>query len=266
MSLEFAAIAPHAPIIIPEIGKDDSKKCQKTFDSFHKLAENFAKHDIDTVVVISPHAFSLSYAILIHAPEKFIGDFSQFAEKEILAEFDSDENLVKKIFKELKETNIPVDIDSTESFLDHGAMVPLHFLHSNSGHDFKIIEISYSDLPNHHHVDFGRVLAKAIDQSEERIAVVASGDMSHRLFENHYKEYGESFDQTVVDLIDSQKFEQVFEIDPELVEGAGECAYRSMLILLGVLFEKEYVGRVLSYEAPFGVGYMLAEFELQNEN
>ena len=52
----------------------------------------------------------------------------------------------------------------------------------------------------------------------------------------------------------------ILNIDVDLQEEAGECGYRSLLILLGALDSREVDADVLSYEAPFGVGYMVAEF------
>lgn len=36
----------------------------------------------------------------------------------------------------------------------------------------------------------------------------------------------------------------------ELVNNAGECGYRSLIIMLGALDGSEYDSRVLSYEGP----------------
>ena len=40
---------------------------------------------------------------------------------------------------------------------------------------------------------------------------------------------------------------------------AGECGYRSMLVALGVSSEGANACEVLNYEAPFGVGYLVAQ-------
>ena len=50
----------------------------------------------------------------------------------------------------------------------------------------------------------------------------------------------------------------VINIDPDLRERAGECGYRSIVIALGCAGENLRDQEVLSYEGPFGVGYMVA--------
>jgi AmmeMemoRadiSam system protein A len=49
-------------------------------------------------------------------------------------------------------------------------------------------------------------------------------------------------------------------MDPDLCEEAGECGYRSLLIMSGVMNELHYHSKLHSYEGPFGVGYACASF------
>ena len=50
----------------------------------------------------------------------------------------------------------------------------------------------------------------------------------------------------------------VFSLDGAIREEAGECGYRSLVVALGALPGTR--PEVLSYEGPFGVGYMVARF------
>ena len=53
--------------------------------------------------------------------------------------------------------------------------------------------------------------------------------------------------------------EGILNIDSGLLEEAGECGYRSILICLGMLDGDTVVSEILSYEGPFGVGYLTAD-------
>lgn len=58
MPLNFVAITPHPPIIVPTIGQPaDLKIVSKTIEEMEKLAEKFAEAKPQTVMVISPHGF-----------------------------------------------------------------------------------------------------------------------------------------------------------------------------------------------------------------
>ena len=50
------------------------------------------------------------------------------------------------------------------------------------------------------------------------------------------------------------------QIDEEVVEKSEECAYRPLLVLFGILDQVPADPEVLSYESPFGVGYLVAQF------
>ncbi len=102
---------------------------------------------------------------------------------------------------------------------------------------------------------------KAAEAINRRIALVASGDLSHRLIVGGPYEYEPTahlFDEKIVDAIGRGDSTGVIDIDPDLRERAGECGYRSIVIALGCIGERQHDHQVLSYEGPFGVGYMVA--------
>src|SRR6185369_17456899 len=53
--------------------------------------------------------------------------------------------------------------------------------------------------------------------------------------------------------------QRIVDIDPELRSAAGECGYRSMLVAIGATESLDANCEVISYEAPFGVGYLVAQ-------
>ena len=55
MSIVFAAITPHAPVLIPEIGKENLKKLTKTEAALKKLEQELYAAKPESLVVISPH-------------------------------------------------------------------------------------------------------------------------------------------------------------------------------------------------------------------
>jgi AmmeMemoRadiSam system protein B len=262
MSLGFAAITPHPPIIVPNLSKDNAQDVEKTVAAMKKLAEIFDESDIDTVILISPHAEGLSNAMTIFSPKSFNGSLSAFGASEINVRFPGQQDLAKEIFTSTKAAGISVEISADDFELDHGAIVPLYFLTREVGRKINLVEIAFSELSRVDHQEFGRIISKIIDKNSERIAVVASGDLSHRIFDHEYGQDAKEFDETIVNLIKENAIADLALLEEEVVNAAGECGYRSMLILSGVLFERKVEPKVLSYEAPFGVGYLVANFAL----
>ena len=260
MPLVFSAITPHPPLLIPEIGQENLKLIDKTVKALKELEEDLYHATPDTIIIISPHSELLSEAFTINHSPKLKANFEKFGDLATRLEFENNLGLSYKI-RERVETTLPV-ILTTDEDLDHGASVPLFYLTQNLK-KLKIIPIGYSMLDRTKHFEFGQEIRKIINNSNERIAVIASGDLSHRLTQDApagFSERASEFDDLFIKLLKEKKIEEIVNLDEELLEEAGECGYRSVLILLGVLNELNYQTKILSYEGPFGVGYLVANF------
>ena len=94
------------------------------------------------------------------------------------------------------------------------------------------------------------------------VAFIASGDLSHRLKPGApagYHANAHLFDEEVVAAIRNGETTRITNIDQNLRHQAGECGYRSMLVAFGVVEDSNPSCEVLSYEAPWGVGYLVAQ-------
>lgn len=266
--LKLGAILPHPPILVPEIGGEETKRIMATTKAIKKVAKDFSAEKIETVIIISPHAPLISEAFILSLAEKYEGDFSQFGFSGKTFEFEGNLELAEKIKEkalrrssgQAHEKNIPL-MPIQNSRLDHGALVPLYFLSKKQ--NFKIVLISYSILSHETHLKFGEIIKEIAENSKENIALVASGDLSHCLTKEApapYNPAGPKFDARIKELLKTQKFEEIINLDENLVEQAAECGYRSILILLGAIKDLNLKAEVLSYEGPFGVGYLVAKF------
>jgi len=264
--LNFAAISPHPPLIIPTIGRPaDIKLVTKTIEGMEKLAEKFAKAKPEIVLVISPHGPVDFNNFTINQSPTLAGHFYNFGDFDTELIFKNDQNLIEKIEKEAKNKKIPLRLVNIGE-LDHGALVPLYYL-AKGLPNFKLVPIAFSYLDLEIHFKFGQILNKVIsgERFSANYGIIASGDLSHRLTPDApagYSPRGKEFDEKLVELIKEKDVKEILNLDPDLVEEAGECGYRSIIILLGALDGINYKPEILSYEGPFGVGYLVANFKL----
>ncbi len=254
--LNFACIAPHPPIIIPGIGRpEDLKLVSKTIAAMEKLRGDLEKANPDTILIISPHAPTDPNGFLINSEAELKGNFSDFGLNNLM-DFQNDYELMEKIGYVSDAAGIIVHFH--ESFLDHGALVPLYYLTKNIKP--KLVHCSFSFLDFRTHYRYGEIIRKVIDESDKKIAVVASGDMSHRLSQGApagYSPRGREFDEKLIELLSKNDVNGVINMNENLIEEAGECGLRSIIILLGILGGK-YEFNLINYEGPFGVGYLTA--------
>ncbi|KKT70607.1 MAG: hypothetical protein UW66_C0039G0008 [Candidatus Moranbacteria bacterium GW2011_GWF1_44_4] len=162
---------------------------------------------------------------------------------------------------------LPIGL-ARELELDHGALVPLYYLMNEKdlGYNPRLIHMSYSMLPLDYHFRFGEILGSVLQGSPKLISFIASGDLSHRVSLDApagYSPQGRVFDRMLIDLIQQKNTKGVLNIDPYLIEESGECGLRSIIMLLGALKNTRWEVKNLSYEAPFGVGYMVASLNIK---
>lgn len=237
-----------------------------------KLAEEFALAKPETVVIISPHGPVQMDAMTITAVENLSGNFAQFGDFKTELLFKNDLKIIEEIKKAADKAEIPVDLLDIPQ-LDHGALVPLYYLTnpvrdkiSNGAKNYpnlKLIPIAFSYLDYQTHFQFGQILGRIINDSQQRIAFIASGDLSHRITPDApagYSLRGKEFDEKLIELLKKNDAKGILNLDPDLIEEAGECGLRSIIVLLGALSLNTHRFLLLSYEAPFGVGYLVATF------
>jgi MEMO1 family protein len=261
--LSFAAITPHTPLLIPTIGKDNIKKLNTTVEALEALTMSFNEAAVDTLLIISSHATQHDDAFSINLHDEYHTDFSDFGDMGTSKEFLPDVEFTTQVQQAARDQKIPFTLNSSYS-LDHGIGVPLHYL-TQTPPSPKIVPISYSGLSAKDHLKFGGFLKDLIEQSPRRIGIIASGDLSHCLSSDAplgFKKDGEKFDETIRQAVSAGSTSVLIAMGEDLPKNAGSCLYKQLLVLFGILEGKTTRPEILSYEAPFGVGYMVAEFHL----
>ncbi len=262
MPIIFSAITPHSPILIPSIGKENLSRLKATKSAMEKLEEDLRANDPDTILVISPHGLTQQDAFTINLNPEFEANFEEFGDFTTKLRFNGDVGLTYKI-RERLETKAPLQLIS-EPNLDYGSSIPLSLL-TGKLPDVKIIPLHYCGLDLQAHFKFGQLLKREFMVSNNKTAIIASGDLSHRLSKDApagYSPKGKKFDKKIIDYLAKRKTAELLEMDRHLIAEAGECGLKSIVILLGILGGINYEPKMLSYEAPFGVGYLVMNFKI----
>jgi AmmeMemoRadiSam system protein A/AmmeMemoRadiSam system protein B len=263
-AIVFSAIAPHPPIMVPEVGREAIVDVQSSIAAMGELTHRLIASGAETVVMISPHAPLDASAFVAYKASELYGDFGNFRAPEATVQASLDEELLTAIARAAATKSYEVvNIRSDE--LDHGTMVPLYFL-QHHGWKGRVVALGYSFLSNEDHLRFGACIGRAANEIGRPVAIVASGDLSHRLKPDApagYNPTAHLFDEEVVAALRSNTPARIADIDQELRRKAGECGYRSLLVLLGATQELTPSCEVLNYEAPFGVGYLVAQITNQ---
>lgn len=264
------ALMPHPPIMIPEIGKDELSKLQATVDAAEQVAKTIKEYNPQTIIVITPHGPVFDDAACISVHPRLKGNLSNFGVPEVSVGFETDGLLVRHIIKQAQRLGINLieltdDIAKTYRIplvLDHGAVVPLYYL-QKAGFKGQLVHLSMGLVPYEEMYTFGKAVQAAIKTVDKRVAIIASGDLSHRLTPDApagYTPRAQEFDHQVIEALKALNIKALFNMDRTLIEEAGECGLRPICFLMGALGGLEALPQVLSYEGPFGVGYAVGLF------
>jgi len=250
--------------MVPEVGRESIAGVADSIDAMSELTKRLIESGAESVILISPHAPLEADSFVAYEGPQVSGDFSHFNAPGTYFTTLIDEELLAGIREAAASENYEVTT-LPEHELDHGTAVPLYFLLRN-GWSGKVVTLGYSFLSNDDHLRFGSCIRKAVDRVGRRVAFIASGDLSHRLKPQApagYNPNAHVFDEEVVDALRSNEPRRIVDIDFNLRKMAGECGFRSMLVAIGASSELPFSCEVLSYEAPFGVGYLVAQLTNQ---
>ncbi|MFY9572755.1 MAG: AmmeMemoRadiSam system protein B [Blastocatellia bacterium] len=259
-SIVFAGITPHPPLLVPAVGGSRVERVADSQRALREFSRRLVETRPDTIVVISPHSPLDPHSFTARSTETVSGDFREFLVPAVRLSFDNDLELLRAIKLDAAAQGVAFIELQGEHPLDHGALVPLYYLYE-AGWRGRVAVIGFTFQSNDAHLAFGRSIANAAAAIGRSVALVASGDLSHRLIIDgpyHYEPTAHLFDEQIVDAIGRGDASAVINIDPDLRDRAGECGYRSIVIALGAVGEDLRENEVLSYEGPFGVGYMVA--------
>lgn len=265
----FACVSPHPPIIVHEIGHGRERGTQKTIDALEQVAQEIAHHQPDTAILISPHGPVQLDAFAILVGPRADGSLDAWDAPQVTFAFENDVEAASLIREEAQQAGVPLEPldcwryrDSTGNWcdgLDWGCTVPLYHLRPGLG-EAKLVPLCVSYLPPRQHFALGQAVARATERLGKRVVIIASADLSHNLA---YSPMGALFDEMIERAIAEGDVKTIVEMDAAFRQQAAEDAVPSLSFLMGALDGLTARPRVLSYEGPFGVGYLVAAIDIE---
>lgn len=264
MPILSASLLPHSPLLIPEIGKNNHSVLSKTSAAYQEVGADLQKKEIDTVIILSPQELNQSEIFIFNTDLEFslsLDNFGYINNKKI-----SGNIALAHELKEALKNEFSIQ-KTTITNLDYSSAVPLYLLKEYQP-PLKAFIIHACPADLRHHYNFGLSLGKALDAREEKIALIASGDLSCRLKKNSpggYSPKGAKLDNKIIAQLNegASGIEGLLAIDAKTRQDAGESSLTTIAMLLGALTGKDYQAEVLSYQTDFGIGYLSMDFILK---
>ena len=261
--------------MVPEVGGAELKKVEPTVRSLQAVRAKTAALRPDTIVLLSPHAHMTTRKMGVSLASAYEGNLALFGAPGVAVKADADEALARGLLERAMESDVPVAATASPGEtvdLDHGSVVPLVYALGGLEHACRLVLLSFSLLDLQEHARFGAAVGEVLLDAPQRVLYVASSDLSHRLLPGApagFDARGAEFDRQIADTFSAGDWRGMLSIDPDLAEAAGECGYRSLAVLSGVVAAAQAAGaqthnHLYSYEGPFGVGYLVGEVEISD--
>jgi len=254
-----AVLMAHAPILVPAVGGTRGGAARASCRAMRAAATAVLSHQPDSLVVISPHSPCQAGAFGLWDDDRLEGSFDPFGVPEVRVSLPNDRQLADAIAVEAQWRNVGIWAIQHHG-LDHGALVPLWFL-AEAGWAGPTVIVSLDGSGDGELTGLGEAIVAAANQLHRRIAVIASGDMSHRLTKNApggFDPQAHQFDEAFIRRIRRGEYREIQNLDPGLREIAAEDAVASTLVAAAAAGWSSSGHQVLHYEGPFGVGYGVA--------
>lgn len=255
MPLVFSAISPHSPALLPGLASSKLPELKHALKTAERLMADLKKSEPDVVIIITPHGAEADAKPQLNVHAFFQADFQTFGDMatkfelrgayDLAAEYDA----YQKGFKLI-----------SEQLLDYGASAPL--AHFDGEMKFRLLPLIPANGALSETIDFGRRLARFMQGRVERIALIASAELSQKLSEDSpagFAAEGKIFDEAIVKAVKSKDL-NALKPAAEIAEAAGSCGLNPIAIFLGAMSEYALTCRTCEYESPVGVGWLTAEF------
>jgi aromatic ring-opening dioxygenase catalytic subunit (LigB family) len=270
MALSFACALGHAPGIVAWREAAPAEQRERLYRAFGELRIRLEAARLDALVLLTAEHWANFF--LDHMSPYCVGRAQEF-NGPIEPWLKIDKTTVKgapDLANAVLEACHARDIEpgfSYEMHLDHGTMIPLHFL--TPAMDLPIVPVVINTLapplptPRRCFL-LGQAVGEAVRRDARRIGVVATGGMSHDPGERNHGVIDESFDRQFLDAMtraDAQRLSN-YTIDQLNAAGAGAVELLNWIALTGALSGAR--GEVLAYEAvvPWATGIGAVGFDL----
>jgi aromatic ring-opening dioxygenase LigB subunit len=267
LGLIYGCVVPHSPNLVPQVGGERARECARTREAMTEIGMVICEEKrIPNCVIVSPHSPFLPEAFGVWEGKKLKGSMERFQAPDVTLTLRVSTDLAEAIVDVAGRMELPIGRLNKDWELDRGVTVPAVFL--LRADETKVVPVAISMLGWDEHWLFGTAIAKAADQLGEDVVLVASSNLSHRITPDAphgYSGMGAEFDGLVREAFNRGQLRELLDIPQDLCREASECGFAPLLVLGGAFDGKNVKGRVLSYEAPFGIGYLVAEVSIDDE-
>ena len=279
--LVLAAKVSHVPsLMLSEVEGSPLKAARAdAVKALRELGRRAKERAVSTFVVLDTHWLS-NFGYHLNANARHRGSFTSHEAPHMIQDLPydlpGDTALAEAIAREAADAGLNVIAHKVESLgLEYGTIVPMHYV---NGDGFaKVVSVAsplFTSLEESRIL--GEAIRRAIDKSGERVALLASGSLSHRLWPNKKlgpeawtsiaSEFNRQVDMRVLELWQQRRWREFLDMLPDYaVKCNGEGGMADTIMLFAALGWYDYQGaaeQLCEYFPSSGSGQVNVEFHV----
>ncbi len=256
--VRLVVLLPHAPILIPAVAGERAGACRRTTEAMREVARRLVASAPDTVVLVSPHAERDGHSFGI-STGSVSGSLERFGAPGVGVRLPGDPEFSAALLVAAQASGVAAH-GAPDLGGDHGSVVPLWFL-QQAGWQGPTVVVALTWTMNEKLLPLGECVAAVTGELGRRVAVVASGDMSHRLSPAApcgFDPRAKNFDAAFIGGLRAGATRELADAVAPSRGCAAEDVLDPTLFACGAAGWRADGREVLGYEGPFGVGYGVA--------
>lgn len=276
----MAAKIAHVPsILISEREGPLKGKRDDDINALREIGRRARERGADTFLVFDTHWIS-NFGCHMNAKARHRGVYTSHEAPHMIQDmaydYPGDPLLAGAIADEARKDGLQVLAHRVETLaLEYGTIVPMHYMNEDGW--ARVLSVAapiFATIEENR--KFGAACARAITASDRKVAVLASGSLSHRLVandqvgDNQWQQVGSEFnrqmDLRVLDLWKQRRYAEFVRMLPEYsTKCNGEALMADTQMIFGLLGWDQYRGEtelLCPYFPSSGSGQVIAEHHL----
>ena len=279
--LVLAAKVTHVPsLMLSEVeGSPLRQARENAVRALQELGRRARDRRVSTFVVFDTHWLS-NFGYHINANPLHQGSFTSHEAPHMIQDlrYDLPGNtlLAETIAAEAREGGVNVIAHQVASLgLEYGTIVPMHYMNPDGWAKVVSVASPLFTSPEESQI-LGEATRRAIEQSDERVAILASGSLSHRLWPNKKlgpdawtsiaSEFNRQVDLRVLELWRQGRYREFIDMLPDYaIKCNGEGGMADTIMLFAALGWYDYHGaaeQLCEYFPSSGSGQVNVEFHV----
>jgi 3,4-dihydroxyphenylacetate 2,3-dioxygenase len=280
-AIVLAAKVTHVPSLMLSEAEGSPLKAARVgaVEALRELGRRARDRRVSTFVVFDTHWLS-NFGYHINANPRHRGAFTSHEAPHMIQDLHYDlpgnTALAEAIAREAGSTGLNVIAHRIESLgLEYGTIVPMHYMNPDGW--ARVVSIAsplFTSLEESRAL--GEAVARAIATADERVAVLASGSLSHRLWPNKNlgpeawttvaSEFNRQVDLRVLELWQQRRYREFIDMLPDYAAKCnGEGGMADTIMLFAALGWYDYNGdaeQLCDYFPSSGSGQVNVEFHI----